>query len=132
MPPLSRWTIRLALIYLLLGFTLGAWILTSKGTGWLPFAWRGLAAHQEFLLFGWTAQMAMGVGYWIFPRFRGNRRGNTALATSAFVCLNLGVWLVALHPWLGNAALLAGRALEGVAAVTFTAYAWPRIKPTGV
>lgn len=131
MPELSRWSIRLALLYLLLGFTLGAWILISKGTGSFPSVWRLLPAHQEFLLLGWTAQLAMGIGYWIFPRFRGNRRGNTALAAGAFLCLNLGVWLVALHPWLGKPALQSGRTLEGAAALLYAAYAWPRIKPTG-
>ena len=131
MPALSRWSIRLALAYLLLGFTLGALLLISKGTGWLSLSWRGFAAHQEFLLIGWTAQMAIGIGYWIFPRFRGNQRGNTALVKIALLCLNVGIWLVALNPWLGSIAWQAGRLLEGTAAIAFGIYAWPRIKSTG-
>ncbi len=131
MPNLSRWAIRLALGYLLLGFTIGAIVLVHKGTGWWPWIWRWLPAHQEFLLLGWTTQMALGVAYWIFPRYRGNRRGNPMPAVLAVVGLNAGVWMVALAPWLGARWTVLGRGLEGVAVALFVAYAWSRVKPIG-
>lgn len=131
MPLLSRWSIRLALGYLLLGFTLGAWLLIGKGTGCCAAAWHALPAHQEFLLIGWTAQLALGIAYWILPRFRGNRRGRVWLAVAAIVSLNLGVWLVALSPWLKDAARPVGRTFEALAVVAYVVYAWPRIKPAG-
>lgn len=131
MPRLSRWAIRLALGYLLAGFTIGALILVNKGTGWWPWIWRWLPGHQEFLLLGWTTQFALGVAYWIFPRYRGNRRGNPALAVLAVVGLNGGVWLVTLAPWLGVFWRLMGRGLEGLAVALFVLYAWPRVKPIG-
>ncbi len=131
MPRLSRWAIRLALGYLLLGFTIGAMVLINKGIGWWPWIWRLLPAHQEFLVLGWTTQLALGVAYWIFPRYRGNVRGNPTLAVLAVGGLNAGVWFVALAPWLGASWTVAGRGLEGLAVTLFVLYAWPRVKPIG-
>jgi hypothetical protein len=133
MPRLSIWFIRTALLYLLLGFTLGALMLWNKGVPVHPLLWRLLPAHIEFLFFGWTVQLALGVTYWILPRLRA-RRGNPALAWSAFVLLNLGVWLAGLAPLLGAPAIagFAGRLAETGAAVAFALQAWPRIKPTAL
>ncbi|HMN29618.1 MAG TPA: hypothetical protein PKE45_15825 [Caldilineaceae bacterium] len=130
MPRLSVWLIRAALLYLLLGFSLGALLLWHKGIPLYPLLWRLLPAHIECLFFGWTVQLALGVAYWILPRFRSSR-GNPTLAWSAFVLLNLGVWLVGLSPLFGIPAL-AGRLAETAAALAFAAHAWPRIKPTAV
>lgn len=131
MPALSRWSVRLAFLYLLLGFTWGALILTHKAVQWPPFAWLGFAAHQEFLIFGWTTQFALGIAYWILPRYRGNQRGDIRPAVLAFVALNLGVWFVVLHPWLGAPAGLLGRVLEAGGVLLFVLYAWGRVKPAG-
>lgn len=60
--------------YLVLGFTLGLLLLVNKGVPIHPALWRLLPAHAEFLLLGWTLQLALGVAYWILPRF-GTRRG---------------------------------------------------------
>lgn len=69
MPRLSQWLIRTALIYLLLGFTLGALLLTHKGIPLHPALWSWLPTHIEFLLMGWIAQLTMGVAFWILPRY---------------------------------------------------------------
>jgi len=131
MPRLSVWTVRLALLYLLAGFTIGALLLVSKGTGWNPGLWRWLGAHQEFLLAGWMGQFAMAVGYWAFPRYRGNHRGNPTLAVLSFVLLNGGIGLVFAATFWGLPLLAWGRGLEAAAALAYAFYAWPRIKPTG-
>jgi hypothetical protein len=82
--------------------------------------------------FGWTLQLAMGVAFWILPRFaRGRERGNEALAWCAFILPNAGVWLVGVGWMLGAPGWIPwlGRAVEAAAAITFAAHAWPRVKP---
>ena len=50
---------RSALIYLALGFTFGALMLFEKGVPFYPPLLRLLPAHIEFVLFGWTMQLAI-------------------------------------------------------------------------
>jgi len=131
MPRLSVWAVRLSLLYLLAGFTIGAFILVNKGVGAYPAAWRWFGAHQEFLLIGWMGQFAIGIGYWVFPRYRGNHRGNPAAAVLAIVLLNIGIALVFVSTFWGLPLSLWGRTFEAAAALSFVIYAWPRVKPTG-
>lgn len=134
MPRLSRWAIRASLLYLALGFTLGALLLYNKGLPLNPWLWSLLPAHIEFTLLGWTTQLALGVGFWILPRFaRGPRRGNVRAAWAAFGLLNLGVWLVGLASPLGLSGVvpLLGRLAEAGAALAFGVHAWGRVKPPG-
>lgn len=121
MPQLSRWLIRAALIYLLLGFTVGALILAHKGVQLHPLLWSWLPAHIEFLLLGWVLQLTMGVAFWILPRYwQPPRRPNEFYARLAFILLNLGIWLVVAGTALraGEWVLFAGRAAE-IGAVVF-------------
>jgi hypothetical protein len=132
MPHLTRWFIRASLVYLALGFTFGALMLFNKGVPLHPILWRLLPAHVEFLLLGWMVQLAMGVAFWILPRFHASAlRGNERAAWAAFFLLNIGVWLAGLGQMLGAPAgiLLLGRVAEVGAAVAFAVHAWPRIKP---
>lgn len=133
MPRLSRWFIRAALLHLAIGATIGGLILAHKGIPFYPLAWRFLPLHIGFLLFGWTVQLVMGVGFWIFPRFL-RSRGNEEPAWLAFVLLNLGVWLAGIGPTLGAppAVPLLERLAEARVVVAFAAHVWPRIKPPGV
>ena len=132
MPRLSRWFIRSSLIYLLLGFTLGGILLAHKGLALHPALWRVLPAHIELALFGWIVQLAMGVAFWILPRF-GASRGNEWAAWLAFGLLNGGIWLVIGGAVLGGGAtlVLLGRLAEASAVLAFARHAWPRIKPLG-
>jgi hypothetical protein len=132
MPRLSQLFVRTALVYLLLGFTFGALMLANKGLPLHPALWRLLPAHIEFLLIGWTLQLALGVAFWILPRFwEGAPRGNEVGAQLAYVLLNLGVWLVALGALLAAPAAISflGRTAELAAVVAFGAHIWPRIIP---
>lgn len=133
MPRLSCWFIRAAFLHLILGFTSGGLLLFHKGVPLYPALWRLLPAHIEFLLFGWTVQLVMGVGFWIFPRFW-RSRGNEKPAWLAFGLLNLGVSLVALTPLFSLPLLISllGRLAEVGAAIAFAWHAWPRLKPPGV
>lgn len=132
MPRLSALAIRAALVYLLLGFTFGALMLANKGIPFAPWLWNLLPAHIDFLLLGWTAQLILGVGFWILPRFSGGSRGNVRLAVAAVLLLNAGVLLVSLQALVPEFGWLAplGRVLQIAAAVTFALHAWARVRPT--
>lgn len=133
MPPLSQWAIRAALIYFLVGLTLGMLMLINKGVPIDASLWRLLPAHIEFLLVGWVAQLALAVAHWIVPRFRGGDYGRPQLAWLSVGLLNAGVLLVGGGTALGAPSwvTLAGRLLEGGAAIAFAIYIWPRVRPLG-
>ena len=132
MPRLSRWFIRAALLNFGVGITLGSLLLFHKGIIFAPFLWRLLPLHVELLMFGWVVQLIMGVGFWIFPRFR-RSRGNTAPAWLAFGLLNAGIWLAGLGLVLGQSSwvVFLGRLAQMGSGVAFAVHAWPRIKPPG-
>lgn len=130
MPPLSIRFVRTAFAYLALGFTFGALMLANKGVPFAPALWRLRPAHIELLTLGWVVQLALGVAYWILPRYwEGPPRGNTAGARLAYVLLNGGIWLVALGTLLGlsPAVRFAGRVAEAGAVGAFAWHIWPRI-----
>src|SRR5690242_2404973 len=115
MPRPSVWLIRTALLYLGAGFTLGALILFQKGIPYWDGVWLLLPLHIEFVLIGWTTQFAMGVAYWILPRFlHGPARGDVRLVWLAYGLLNLGVLCAGLGAWLAapGIVLVAGRSAE--------------------
>jgi cbb3-type cytochrome oxidase subunit 1 len=132
---LSVWTVRAALLYLGVGILLGALMLMQKGLPFDPAMLRLLPLHIELVLFGWTLQVAMGIAFWILPRFSQEPRyGNQAFGWLAFVLLNLGVLCAGLGQWLGAdpAVALIGRLAEVGAVIFFLAHAWPRVKPIGL
>lgn len=130
MPRLSAWLVRAALLYLGAGFLFGALLLFNKGVPFLAALWRLLPVHQEWLLLGWTAQLTLGLAYWILPRFEA-RRQREHWAAAAGLLLNAGVWTVSAAAWfsLPGGWLLAGRLLEAAAVLAFAWHAWPRVKP---
>jgi hypothetical protein len=135
MPRVSVWLIRAALLHLGAGFTLGALLLTTKGTGFAPGIWRWLPVHFELLLVGWFVQLVMGVAYWIFPRFGMSRaaRGREVLAWAAFASLNIGVALVCVGTLdAGSGITVLGRLCETVAAGLMAANVWARTRASGL
>lgn len=132
MPRLSVWLVRAALVYFLLGFTFGALILAQKGISYYPAVWMLFPIHMEFLLIGWLAQLAMGVAFWIMPRFsRSPARGNVTLLWLSFFLINAGLITGALQIWFAPAAFIE-RLAETAAGVFFTLGLWRRVKPHGV
>ncbi len=136
MPRLSVWAVRLSLLYMLSGFSLGAVLLANKGIPFAPWVWNLLPVHIDMLLFGFVIQLAIGMGYWILPRIRGVTssvsRGNETAVFISIALLNLSIWMVAFFTVfsLPGLWLVIGRLAEGLAAVLFTFQTWLRIRPT--
>ncbi len=132
MPRLSAWSVRLAMLYLLLGFTFGALMLANKGIPFADWLWRLLPAHMDILLFGFVIQLAIGFAFWILPRYRGGSRGNENVVWVAVVLLNLGIWTITIAGSFNFSGLwmVTGRVLEGVAAILFVVQVWKRIRPS--
>ncbi len=132
MPRLSCWFIRFALAYLAAGFILGAFLLANKGLNLWPWIWRLLPVHIELLLMGWLVQLALGVAFWILPRFsRGAPRGNEPLIWLAFVLVNLGISWVAVETIFAFQGLAwVGRMAEAGGVAAFVIGSWRRVRPS--
>jgi cbb3-type cytochrome oxidase subunit 1 len=94
-------------------------------------------AHVHLLVVGWLTQLIFGVAYWLFPRFSKERPyGNVRLAAATYALLNVGLIVrLAAEPAVGwgggpgwRAALVAAATLQGLGAITFAAYLWPRVR----
>jgi hypothetical protein len=133
MPRLSVYFVRASLIYLAVGFTFGALLLANKGVLISPLIWELLPLHIEFLLVGFLVQLALGVAFWILPRFsQGPLRGDERWSWITFATLNIGVCLAAVQGWFGPTWLIFfGRSLEMLGLVTFVIGNWRRVKPSG-
>lgn len=130
MPRLSVWFVRASFLYLALGLFFGALLLAEKGIQFYAPIWYLFPLHMELLLVGWLLQLAMGVAFWIIPRFSGSSRGPVGLIWLSFALINAGIFLTALQYWL-PASLLIGRAAEVAAGILFVVGSWKRIKPSG-
>jgi hypothetical protein len=129
----SVWAIRLALLQLLAAFLAGGWLLAARGVPTLPRPDWLLPVHLELALLGWTLQLAMGVAYWMLPKFKsGPPRGKAGPAIAALMVFNLGVLLVLASSISGVPALESlGRTGELAGVGLFAANALPRIKAFG-
>lgn len=140
MPPIARAYVRTAFLYFVAAFLLGALVMADR---WLEFSrWlRTVSISQVHLLVvGWITQLAIGVAYWMFPRFRKEQdprpRGSDGLAWAVLGVLNAGLLLrllveplyfMGLRPW--PAALLAmSGVLQALAALGFGWLIWGRIR----
>jgi len=127
-PPLTRWYIKLAMIYLIAGLVIGALppVLAVAGP-----------AYVHLLVVGWITQMIFGVAYWMFPKYSPEApRGGNAVAIATLVLLNVGLvvrvlvepvraWRPELLPgWL---LVVAGFA-QALAGIGFAVSTWPRVK----
>jgi len=133
-PPVTRWMVRAAMLYLLAALLLGIALQ-------LPLARRIPAlgsiwpTYLHLLVVGWLSQLIFGVAYWMFPRYSAERpRGSEALGWATFGLLNAGLLLrVVAEPWRavsgrGDGLLVVSAVLQAAAASTFAANTWPRVR----
>lgn len=130
MPRVSIWMIRLSLLYLISGITIGALLLTHKAFPMSPQLWTFLPVHIELLIFGWIIQFTLGTAYWMLPRFLNSKeRGNALMAVLMVVFLNVGIGVVITSNFSTGITHLAflGRAFETLAVILFASLHWKRI-----
>lgn len=98
MPALSRWYIKIGMLYLVMGLMLGMIILAQPVmVGW-PAGIQALRpVYLHFLFIGWVTQIIMGVGYWMFPKQSKEKpRGSEWLGWAVLILLNVGLVLRAI------------------------------------
>lgn len=130
MPPLSRWYIKLAIVYFIAALSVG----TLQAVVGMPYLG---PAYVHMLVVGWITQMIFGVAYWMFPKFSADApRGDNTIAVATFVLLNIGLLLrVVVEPlraWRPDTApgwlLVASGVTQALAAIGFALNTWPRVK----
>lgn len=141
MPPIARACVKVSFLYFVAAFVLGALMMLDR---WLSFSrWLRVVyvSQLHLLMVGWITQLAIGVAYWIFPRFRKEQgpspRGSDTLAWAVLACLNVGLLLrFACEPfyfmggqtWIKALLALSG-VLQALAALGFGWLIWGRIRP---
>lgn len=129
LPIQSIWLIRVSLIYLIFGSSLGALLMVNKAIVLDPRIWNLLPFHYTILIWGFFIQLIMGTAYWMFPKFLSERpRGATWQAWVIFYSYNLGLILYFIAKFiipLDPLALL-GKILIFFGLVTFIKLTWVR------
>jgi hypothetical protein len=131
-PKASRYLIKLSFLYFLTGGVIGLFILWSKVDTAYNWAWQWFSIHLDYMLFGWFLQFALGVAYWILPRYMTKPvRGPEQPVWLGMYMLNIGLLAITLGPFfLRNLNLLfPGRILIAGGALTLAAVILPRVKP---
>jgi heme/copper-type cytochrome/quinol oxidase subunit 1 len=70
MPTVSIWMIRAALSWMIVGGSIGLTLMLAQipSLEWAyPFLYQ--PPHGAIMMLGWVIQLAMGVGYWMLPRY---------------------------------------------------------------
>ncbi len=134
MPPLTRWLVKAALLWLVASLVLGLAMQLPLAAR-VPLL-RGLwPTYLHLLVVGWLTQLIFGVAFWLFPRYSAERpRGSDRLGWVSFVCLNLGLILRvigeprrAIGAGVGTLLLLSAVA-QLVAVWAFVLNTWPRVR----
>jgi hypothetical protein len=134
-PPLTRWFIKTAIVYLVAALLLGALPAGRTVLGIPAFALRPVQVH--LLTVGWITQMIFGVAHWMFPRASKERpRGSESAILAVYILLNCGLLLRAVSEPI--VALAGGRVwdwllvlsagLQWMAGIVFALHIWGRVK----
>jgi hypothetical protein len=132
MPKLTRWFLKAALLYLLLGLISGILLALPIGkqtSGAFPI-------YIHALVFGWLTQLIFGVALWMFPKYSPtNPRGHEWLGWATFILLNLGLILrIIFEPLQASSSsfigwmLVLAATLQWLSGVAFVANTWVRVR----
>lgn len=134
MPPLTRWFVKAALVYLVAALILGI-LLQAEPVRTIPALAVAWPTYLHLLVVGWLTQLIFGVAFWLFPRYSADLpRGSDRLGWASFVLLNVGLLLrIVGEPWAalgGDAGLLlvSSAVAQLLAGWAFVGNTWPRIK----
>jgi hypothetical protein len=137
MPPVARWFIRTALLYLVASLLVGVALMLGPLLHLAPAISALQPVYFHLLMVGWVTQLIFGVVFWMFPKQSTERpRGSGALGWATYGLLNLGLLLravgeplAAVQPGGGAGWLLAASALlQLLAGWAFVANTWGRVK----
>ena len=137
MPILTRWFIKIALVYLVAALLLGLFLALGDSIT-LP-DWVGGFSPVYFHLFmvGWVTQLIIGIAYWMFPKYSSEKpRGNEQLTWAAFWLINVGLLLrVVTEPLNGQTPnvvwgwlLVLAALLQWGGGLAFCVNTWRRVK----
>ena len=88
MPPLTRWLVKAALLYLVAALALGV-AVQIPAVARQPAVAVLWPTYLHVLVVGWLTQLIFGVAYWLFPRYSAEQpRGSERLGWATFVLLN--------------------------------------------
>lgn len=137
MPGLTRWFIRLSLIYLIASLLIGFLLVAGPALN-LPGGLSSLnPVYFHLFMVGWLSQLIFGVVFWMFPKLSTQKpRGDERLGWITLVLLNLGLVLRAfteplnlLAPspiWGGG--LVISALFQWIAGMCFVINTWSRVK----
>lgn len=137
MPVLTRWFIKLSLVYFAAALLIGVAQAAQPFLDLPAFVPALGPVYFHMFLVGWVTQLIFGVVYWMFPKFNMEKpRGSERLAWATLILLNLGLLLrvifepaVAVQPAAGLGWTLALSAiLQWLAGLAFAMNTWGRIK----
>ena len=137
MPTLTRWFLKTAMLYFLVGFGLGGVLLIALGWKHQPIFGVLQPVYWHLLVVGWLMQCIFGVAYWMFPPFSKDQpQRSETLGWFTYGALNLGLLLRAIvEPWhslqpqAGVGWLLVPSAVLQVAAGwVFVVNTWGRVR----
>jgi hypothetical protein len=137
MPPLTRWFIKIALIYFVAALLVGVLLMLRLVVALPPIVGALAPVYVHLLMVGWVTQLIFGVAFWLFPKFSQERpRGYEPLGWATFGLLNVGLLLRAVGepvqafwPGPGWGWLLAASAvLQWLAGMAFVLNTWRRVK----
>jgi hypothetical protein len=133
-PPLTRWLVKAALLYLVAALALGV-AVQIPAVARLPLVAVLWPTYLHILVVGWLTQLIFGVAYWLFPRYSAEQpRGSERLGWVTFVLLNAGLLLRLVgepRRALGGDAhvvLLVSAAAQLLAVWAFVLNTWPRVR----
>ena len=97
MPTLSRYFIKIGLVYLVIALLMGAIMRLQPVMNWSGQIQLLRPVYLHLIFIGWVTQIIMGVGYWMFPKLsREKPRGNEYIGWAVLVLLNLGLVMRAI------------------------------------
>ncbi len=123
MPPLTRWYIKLSLLYFVAALAASVW-QAAGGPLWLT------PIYIHLLVVGWITGMIFGVAYWMFPKVSKEQpRGMDGLAVATFALLHAGLLLrIVAEPLQAGGLLVLSAVSQWLAGVGFIVNTWPRVK----
>ena len=117
MPALSRYFIKIGLIYLVLALLMGTIMRLQPLMNWSGQIQLLRPVYLHLIFIGWVTQLIMGVGYWMFPKLsREKPRGNEHIGWAVLILLNTGLILRSISE--------PGILMSGTGTILRASFAW--------